>query len=329
MRAGRWGAAAAAILLAILLVGLAMRFGDLRWHDIAKPVREHGVILFVIGIVSIGGQSIVGALKWRLLQRRLANGESEASSPRMLVFYSALTALVGQVIPTFLASGMIRGAVTRFHLEGSFLQGAGITIYDQLFDVAVLALCTTACLSLFLLGVQLTTVIAIVALALACTLLISPLLFRSIPPLSAMLRFLPAGVPGLDRVRQALQFARDKGLDAPETTVRLLSLSIVRYLFIGLRSVAAVLLIGTGLTVTSASWGFAVVQGSALAALTPGNLGITEWGWAAVAELLDVPGGSVILAILVLRIVNIPATLAVMLFSAFGLFNRSATADMR
>ncbi|WP_260581034.1 hypothetical protein [Sphingopyxis sp. PET50] len=155
MRAGRWGAAAAAILLAILLVGLAMRFGDLRWHDIAKPVREHGVILFVIGIVSIGGQSIVGALKWRLLQRRLANGESEASSPRMLVFYSALTALVGQVIPTFLASGMIRGAVTRFHLEGSFLQGAGITIYDQLFDVAVLALCTTACLSLFLLGVQL------------------------------------------------------------------------------------------------------------------------------------------------------------------------------
>ncbi|WP_260581035.1 hypothetical protein [Sphingopyxis sp. PET50] len=88
-------------------------------------------------------------------------------------------------------------------------------------------------------------------------------------------------------------------------------------------------MIGTGLTVTSASWGFAVVQGSALAALTPGNLGITEWGWAAVAELLDVPGGSVILAILVLRIVNIPATLAVMLFSAFGLFNRSATADMR
>lgn len=305
-----------------------MRFGDLRWHDIAGPVREHGAILFAIGIVSIGGQSIVGAMKWRLLQRHFASGNRGVFSLPMLVFYSALTALVGQVIPTFLASGAVRGAVTRLHLEGSFLQGAGVTIYDQLFDVAVLALCALVCLSLFLVGVQPATIIAIVALALASILVVAPSFFRSMPPLSAALKFLPARVPGMGRVRQALQFARDKGLDAPETTVRLLSLSIVRYLFVGLRSVAAVLLIGTGLTAASASWGFAVVQGSALAALTPGNLGITEWGWAAIAELLDVPGGSMILAILVLRIVNIPATLAVMLLSAFGLFGRPA-ADMR
>lgn len=327
-RARRWGAAAATLLLAILLVGLAMRFGELRWHDIADPVREHGAILFLISIVSIGGQSIVGAMKWRLLQRRFAEGDRGAFSLSMLVFYSALTALAGQVIPTFLASGAVRGAVTRLHLEGSFLQGAGVTIYDQLFDVAVLALCAIACLSLFLLGVQPTTVIAIVALALALLLLAAPPLFRSMPPLSVAIRFLPARVPGMRRVQQALQFARDKGLDTPETTVRLLSLSIVRYLFIGLRSVAAVLLVGTGLTAMSASWGFAVVQGSALAALTPGNLGITEWGWAAISELLNAPAGSLILAILVLRIINIPATLAVMLLSAFGLLGRPV-ADVR
>ncbi len=328
-RARRWGASAATVLLAILLVGLAVRFGDLRWHDVARPVREHGAILFLVCVVSIGGQSIVGALKWRLLQRHFANGESGAFPLPMLVFYSALTALVGQVVPTFLASGAIRGAVTRLHLEGSFLQGASVTVYDQLFDVAVLVLCAAGCLALFLLGVPPAMAIACVALALAFTVLISPWLFRSIPPLSAALRFIPAGAPGAGRVRQALQFARDKGLDAPETTTRLLSLSIVRYLFIGLRSVAAVLLIGTGLSVTSAVWGFAVVQGSVLAALTPGNLGITEWGWAAVAELLDGPAGPMILAILVLRIVNIPATLAVMLLSAFGLFGRAAAADRR
>jgi Predicted integral membrane protein len=324
----RWGGAAATLLLAVLLVWLAMRFGDLRWHDVDGLVREHGLILGAIAIVSIGGQSVVGAVKWRLLQRHFVQVDRREPSLAMLTFYSALTALAAQVIPTFLASGAVRGAVTRLHLEGSFLQGAGVTIYDQLFDVAILALCSVAALSLFLVGVDPPAIIAIVALALALLLLGATPLFRSVPPLSAALRFLPARVPGVGRIRQALEFAREKGLDTPDTTVRLLSLSILRYLFVALRSVAAVLLVATGLTWASASFGFAVVQGSALAALTPGNLGITEWGWAAIAELLHLPGGSVIVAILVLRIVNIPATLAVMLLSAMGLSGRRAAADL-
>lgn len=325
----RWGGMIGALLLAILLVGFAMRFGELHWRDIGQPVREHGPILLVVAIVSIGGQSVIGALKWRLLQQHFASTEGGLIPVKMLVFYSALTVLFGQVLPGYLASGAIRGTATRLHLGGSFLQGASITIYDQLFDVAVLIFCCIACLALFLIGFPPASIIGIVALALAFSLFLSHTLFRLIPPLSIPLWLLSQGLPGTATLRQVLQNARDRGLDVPDTTVRLLSLSIARYVFVGMRSVGAVLLMVPYLSVNAATWGFAVVQGSALAALTPGNVGITEWSWAAAAKLLGLSSGPVILAILVLRIVNIPATLAVMFVTVPSVFGRAHGATVR
>jgi hypothetical protein len=310
-------------LLAILLVVAVAEQQGFGFGDLLRSLDRHGLALFVAAVVSLALQSWLSALKWCLLQERLSDRDEARRQLPLLVFYSSAATVFGQFLPTVVATSATRGLATRAHLRGNLIGGAGLALYDQLFDLAVLAAAALAAILLLVAGVSLVWAAAAILAALVVTSLFGRWLFARVRPI-ALGRRLLAVVPGAERYCDALLEAHTRGLDAPETAVALLRLSILRYLAIGIRSVAAVLLVAPGLHWSEAAWGFAAVQGSAVLALTPGNIGITEWGWALVEQVLALPAGQLVVAVLGLRVVSLPAALLVTVLALIPLRKRAA-----
>ncbi len=299
------------LALAIALMVWVVRFADIGGEDFAETVEQHWLLLLFAAIVSVGMQSWLSAFKWQMLHEAANGGEGIRGGRAKLTLYSTLAILLAQLLPASIAVPMVRGLATRLDMAGSFTRGAAITVYDQLFDVGVLVLVAIACAGLFWLGFspELSLIGAILALT-AALILASPF-FCLIRPLRLASALVPQRLPGMRRIASSLVYAHDRGLDSPELAASLLRLSILRYLAVAFRSVAALLIAVPALSWADAAWGFGIVQASALLALTPGNMGITEWGWAGVGVLLEQQAGLFVIAILALRVLTVPATILV------------------
>ena len=93
-------------------------------------------------------------------------------------------------------------------------------------------------------------------------------------------------------------------------------LSLARYAVLCVRTIALGALLLPTLPWQGAASGFSAVQVSALAALTPGNIGITEWSWAALAAVYPVIGAGALAAFaLALRISGALASCVVLVMS--------------
>lgn len=301
----------AGMALAIALLVWVVRFADIGGEDFAETLEQHWLLLVFAALVSVGMQSWLSAFKWEMLHDAANVGEPIRGGRTKLTLYSTLAILLAQLLPASIAVPMVRGLATRLDMAGSFTRGAAITVYDQLFDVGVLVLVVIVCAGLFWLGFspKLSLIGAILALAVA--LVLATPFFSFIKPLRLASALVPQRLPGMQRVASSLVYAHNRGLDSPEVAANLLRLSILRYLAIGSRSVAALLIAVPALSWANAAWGFGIVQSSALLALTPGNMGITEWGWAGVGVLLEQQTGSFVIAILALRVLTVPATILV------------------
>lgn len=302
-------------LAAALIVAIVRSFGI----DLAQVgANLSGQALPVIATVGIclTLQFALSALKWMQIYRRVA-GDAEPASGNFATqfFYVSLSGLFAQLLTVYLASILVRGFAERFHFRRRFALGASVSMYEQLFDVIVLGVVGAPVIALLAFGAS--PVVAISA-AIAAAVLLIPLVrlaLRRGHPLQFAASLLPRGLRFADAIRASSDVARELELDAPPLVTRLLALSLLRYLCIAARTalVAALLIPGIGLA--SAANGFAAIQLSAVFALTPGNIGITEWGWAGYGLYLGRNVAIFAAFALALRVVTMMVTAAIVVIA--------------
>ena len=322
-RARSWLSAVLAVFIAVILLVWLSQVVGLSGGQIMRVLQENSIALGLVAFVSLFLQAWFSALKWKLFHIQPDDEQREPIKSTRLAFYSSAATLFAQLLPSPLAVPLVRGLATRFDIGGSFARGAAITVYDQLFDVGVLLLVAVLCAFIFAITGSVFTSVTVAALALASALLLARAIFAAVPLIALARQFVPRWLPASERIRASLDNAREEGFDSPETCAALLRYSILRYLAIAARSCVAFLIALPTYPIAAAGWGFAVVQSSSLLPLTPGNLGITEWGWAGVEALLGSPAGAVVSAMLALRIVSIPVSVVVVfVFWSFSALSR-------
>jgi hypothetical protein len=305
----RYAAAIATTLLAGVLLAILVQDRGITATALLDRLRQYGGALFAVSFVSLGLQAWLSALKWQTLSD--VSHEMSSHSPRSVyVFYSALAGIFAQVLPAAFAVTAVRSIVAKLHLRGTVGKAAMLAIYDQLFDAFVMFLGAVICVSAFAAGFSPSFSVATFLLALSAAILLARPILKLAKPLHWVARLLPTS----SRWRRAAALAHDHGLDGAPIGARLLRLSVVRYFAICARAAAALVFV-SDLAAIDTAWGVFVVQGSSLVALTPGNIGVTEWGWTAVESLLNTDPGGIVSAILVLRLVMLPASVAVALLA--------------
>lgn len=233
--------------------------------------------LFVTSIVHL----YLTATKWRIVALRLGS-----KPPRDFPYFRIVVmgALASIVFPTSVASLGIRGASLSHSNNYGYGKGFFSVLYDYVFDFGIY-------LVFFLpwLGVALGFFgnNGLLVLSVPCLLLyflLFGLLFRFVFPLMGKVftiipKFKELG--SLTRVEENRESLFDL-----KTSLTLCLLSSVRFLVMVLRAWFVVLALNLDLDWSMVLFSMPVGQLSGIVALTPGGLGIVEWGWIGGLKLL-------------------------------------------
>lgn len=279
---GRWlrlvsGLGAALALIVVLFSSTSLRDASV-WSALARQPLAIGAI----ALASAALQTWLSAVKWRMLLRRAAPELADAVTTARLFAYTAFGNLIGQVLPPYVAGPAVRGIVMKARHQADFGRNAVLAGYEQVFDMAVLLIGGIAALALLLAGIDGISGVVMVALvvAAACTVLF--VLPRALRP-ARIAGMIPRSWAITARIRASIESGAAAGLDAPSLMGRLGLLSLLRYGVLALRTALIGLLLLPTLGWPLVTLAFATVQLSAVAVVTPGNLGVTELGWSAMA----------------------------------------------
>lgn len=317
--AGRWlrfalGLALAALLVWWLAANTALADAEV-WRALARYPLEIGAIALASAIA----QSLISTAKWQMLLRRAAPDMARAVPFRALFAYTAISAAAGQIAPAYLAGPAVRAMALKRRHRGGFVESAIVAAYEQLFDVAVLLAAGVAALALLFAGVSGAVAIALFAAAIILPAIIAALLPEALRP-GRLAALLPRSWRLTASLRARVEAGAAAGLDTPRLMGRLLGMSGLRYGVLAARTG----LIGA-LVLPLVAWetivlGFGAVQLSALATLTPGNLGIAELGWSFIAAFAqDTLAGEFVAFALVLRVSGLIAGAVLAGLAAIGL----------
>ncbi|GEM_PF-1857623 len=284
------GGALVALLLALLFSKDTFRQAEV-W---AAFTRAPWAVL-AITLVTAVAQTALSTLKWHRLMCRAAPELARRSGWVNLFHYTAGANALGQILTPYIAGTLVRAWWMRSRHAGRLGPHALLAGFEQVFDVVILLVGGTVALAVFAFG---RPEISSLWLLGAC-LLLGPLLWGAAPEWA---RPFALAVLLLRRWRLTVRLAgrlergAAAGLDSPRLTREMLFLSLARYMVLAVRTVALGWLLLPALPWTGAAMGFAAVQISSLVALTPGNIGVTEWSWAALGAVYPSIGAGALAA---------------------------------
>jgi len=243
----------------------------------------------IVGLTALN--ILISAEKWRLIMAVRAETPTQSVDHPVAFFYTALGALLGQIMLPQLSTTLLRGLAARLHTERSAMAGAGTAVVEQSFDLVV-GLLLAAVTVMVMTGVLAPphwpwAVSLIMATVMVCAGLIGG-------------RWRPFGVtPGLG--------------------MALLLLSSLRYLVLATRAALVVWCAVLPLVWWMPAMTLPLAQLSTLLAVTPGNLGITEWGWSGALAWLGAPMAAAASFVLVHRVLGLAGQIATVAVAALYL----------
>jgi uncharacterized membrane protein YbhN (UPF0104 family) len=263
------------VVLAVILLVLLFSVTDLDLAAIKRLLFAVRPQAFAEIVLLMGFNSFLAGEKWRLVV--LSFDQTDRSDiPRPLYFaLSAIGVALGQVLPVQVSTALCRWLGSRAYDGYAFRRGVGATIFEQLFDVLVAGL------------VGLASVVVIATRSGAAVWFIGAILATSGgfalcsvgAPLAAWLsrRF---GQKWCDRtgLAQFLASAGTSQLLSPGVTRRLFLLSVVRFAVLVLVAAAGADAVSLDIPLWHLAAAFPFGIFATALALTPGGVGIGEWG---------------------------------------------------
>lgn len=284
------------LVLSLVLVTCAVLWSGLDLRDLVRRLSDAPQWLLISFFALTGLQISISALKWRIVVCKITPGQAPQEFSFFLACSSA-SALLSQLLTTYVSSIVVRGwAGRRFH-DIPFTRGAGSSVFEQFFDVAVLICMALGTLITWTIGGGAITWFACTIIVLSLGMLASMQLDHLIPVLR---RLHP-------RLAEHPALQDDRGIAricSASTVSQLYGLSVLRYLSILVKAPLVVIALGYSISSLDAAQGFTIVQTTQLAAFTPGNLGLQEWGWSGVLAFLGYGFENALEFALALRVVG-------------------------
>lgn len=258
--------------LAGLLLGYLVLHTGLDLGELVRLVLSLHVVALAEITVLLAFNSYLASEKWRLLDRRLSPGENGGMTRTMYFAWTAVGVGLGQIVPTQLSLALCRSLGSHVH-QHRILRGAGLTIFEQLFDVIAAGLLGLASTAVVMTGGGgAVWVLCAAAAALAGFALCHLFGWMS----TGGSCWAPAAALKI-RLRQSSVGRNALLMLQPDVLRNLLALSLLRFavlVIIAMLSAAAV-------PVEIPAWRLAAALpfamiGNALA-ITPGGLGVNEW----------------------------------------------------
>ena len=235
--------------------------------------------LIVAFIALTMAQIALSALKWRTVINIMVPTEGQPAKFKFFFNCSAISALLSQVLTTYAASIIVRSwAARRFH-NVPLAKGAASSAIEQIFDVVILLVMVLATASVWFTGGSFAQWLIVMSVAIA----LGGLSIYGLRSLLSVVGHLHPSLASLAALQNSGEGAR---LFATPLMLRLYTLSFLRYVLMMIRAPLIVVALGFPILAQDAAQGFTIVQVTQLAAFTPGNLGLQEWGWTGVMAYL-------------------------------------------
>lgn len=267
------------VMSAVLALALLAALVVAAQVDIARLARLlAGVrpVPAVALVVLTGIYILLAAEKWRLVEARLNGG---AELPRRLCFaFTAIGMAAGQVLPAQIAVAATRSAGSHLVTGSGAVRGALATLFEQMVELLVVVLCSLVSLACLWRG-DLGWWVAGAAAAVAAGLLL-------IGPGSALAvgatRTLAGPRPHASgHVARFCRTLADSGLLDPPLVRRLYALSVLRVMLLWGMAVATTQAVGLDVSLLQLAAALPLVVLATAFALTPANIGVNEWTYAA------------------------------------------------
>ncbi|MBX7532213.1 flippase-like domain-containing protein [Qipengyuania sp. 1XM1-15A] len=281
--------------LARLAIGLALAGALLWWlftsfsvleADVWTSLGRHPWAIGGIAFATAFAMVLASTIKWQMLLRRSAPDLARSVGFDRLFAYTAASSALGQIVPPYIAGPAVRGMAMKSQHNAGFGRSAILAGYEQVFDVVTLVIGGIAALALLVGGfggwAGVLAFVVTLALASAAVYLL-PERFRP----ARLAAVLPQRWSTTRRIKESVEAGSAAGLDAPRLLGHLTALSSLRYGALVARTFGIGIFLLPMIPWQTVALGFGAVQLSALAALTPGNLGITELGWSAMTLVTD------------------------------------------
>lgn len=296
-----------------------MSVGLLDAKAVWSRVGEDFLLIFVILLLGSAAQHALTAWKWMLILRRVDMPAAKSSGPLALFFITTLSGTAGQVMPPYLASLSVRGIGLRWYGNTTLLRTASVTAFEQFFDALVIAV--VGLLSLFLLVVGQVGWIVIIWVGVFLGILNLVLWILPTNIFSGLVKRMEKGI--LKRLSSKLTAVVRTGVLTPRFAAIMLILSSIRFIVLAIRTALSGLIILPILSSSFIIMSFGTVQLTQFVAVTPGNIGITEWGWAGIALFTKaVTAADLAVFALVLRVTGAAAIIVLTCISGLVLWLR-------
>jgi uncharacterized membrane protein YbhN (UPF0104 family) len=263
--------------LALVLLIALVRFSQVDLTQLGRLLANIKLApsLALVGLVSL--HVLLAGEKWRLVYRRMAPGAE--LSRRLCFCFTAIGTAAGQVLPMQLATALARSICAHLVTGSGAVRSALATIFEQLFDIVVVALCALASFyCLWSNDLSWWSAIAAAALAIGFV-LAGPVLGRA----AAAAQWLATRHATL---AQRIRALGESGLFEPRLTRHLFALSVLRLAVLWLMAVATAYAAGLNISALQLAAALPLVVLATVLVVTPGGIGVNEWTFAAALTAL-------------------------------------------
>ncbi|MET0082513.1 MAG: lysylphosphatidylglycerol synthase transmembrane domain-containing protein [Sedimenticola sp.] len=276
-------------LIAILLLYLVFEKTGIYLSTILSTIQSTPTWLFILLLATTLLQIFISALKWRLVTQKVSTSHSIKINNGFYVFYTALGASLGQLIPVHISSIITRSLALRAHGNLNIKKGAFTSLYEQAFDLLIPIILVPSSLIAYIFDYSVT---GWLLLSLASIFLGGWIVSEAGEKLSrSVCRYMDRKKLKSafhERIHDILQACIESGLFENKFLRRIFYLSTFRFISILFRAILIAMLIGSAITALDVAKAFPLVQTTLLIAITPGGLGISEWSWIGIFNAIGV-----------------------------------------
>ena len=296
------------IILALGLLWLLIGEIDLSKSQIDSILEKFDLVILLQLIILTFIHLWLSAIKWQLAISSTL--PSDQRSGFFFIYFTTIGAMLSELLPAYLSSTVVRGAALRIHHKVPVLHGSATSIFDQIFDVYVFALCAVASVFYFIYDLSFQDWVLLTITGFIIGLFGLIILARLIPaPLKNAETLIPRLVNWINERKPVL--------------LRLYIISIVRFAVIVMRNLLILDILVTSITAQQVIIVSPLVQLSILLALTPGSIGIMEWTWTGLLKLLAIDLSEGAIYALANRVASFIAILCItVVIFMYGLYRR-------
>lgn len=266
---------ASGALALVLLIALAT-FAQVDLTQLLRLLADVKLLPFAALVALLSLHILLAGEKWRLVYRRMAPGAE--LSRRLCFCFTAIGTAAGQILPMQLATALTRSFCSHLVTGSGAVRSALATVFEQMFDIGVVALCGLASIYCLWSGdLSRWTAVAGVAIAIGF-MLAGPALGAA----AAATKWLTTAHAMLgDRIGRFGRALAESGLFEERLTRRLFVLSVLRFAVLWLMAIATTHAVGLNISSLQLAAALPLVVFATALAVTPGGIGINEWTFAA------------------------------------------------